>query len=111
MLGSLYKVGVCWLIGAGFSTVRLAPDARLGGSDFVTDSMWLTNQIRVPMPPMTEERRKELQKVAKNYAEAARVSVRNVRREFGARAVGERTLLFGGQQTLGGVAVHGSGVV
>jgi ribosome recycling factor len=37
--------------------------------------------VRIPMPPMTEERRKELQKVAKNYAEAARVSVRNVRRE------------------------------
>ena len=37
--------------------------------------------LRIPMPPMTEERRKELQKVAKNYAEAARVSVRNVRRE------------------------------
>ena len=37
--------------------------------------------IRIPMPPMTEERRKELSKVAKNYAEAARVSVRNVRRD------------------------------
>jgi len=37
--------------------------------------------VRIPMPPMTEERRKELLKVAKNYAEAARVSVRNVRRE------------------------------
>ena len=37
--------------------------------------------IRIPMPPMTEERRKELLKIAKNYAEAARVSVRNVRRE------------------------------
>jgi ribosome recycling factor len=37
--------------------------------------------IRIPMPPMTEERRKELSKVAKNYAEAARVSIRNVRRD------------------------------
>lgn len=37
--------------------------------------------IRIPMPPMTEERRKELGKIAKNYAEAARVSVRNVRRD------------------------------
>jgi ribosome recycling factor len=37
--------------------------------------------VRVPMPPMTEERRKDLLKIAKNYAEAARVSVRNVRRE------------------------------
>jgi ribosome recycling factor len=37
--------------------------------------------IRVPIPPLTEERRKELIKVAHKYAEHARVSVRNVRRD------------------------------
>lgn len=37
--------------------------------------------IRIPMPPMTEERRKEMVKVANKYAEATRVAVRNVRRE------------------------------
>jgi ribosome recycling factor len=37
--------------------------------------------IRVPIPPLTEERRKELIKVAHKYAEQARVSVRNVRRD------------------------------
>jgi ribosome recycling factor len=37
--------------------------------------------IRVPIPQLNEERRKELQKVAGKYAEAARVSVRNVRRD------------------------------
>jgi ribosome recycling factor len=37
--------------------------------------------IRVPIPPLNEERRKELQKVAGKYAEQARVSVRNVRRD------------------------------
>ena len=37
--------------------------------------------IRVPLPDLTEERRKELVKVAGNYAEAARVAVRNVRRD------------------------------
>jgi ribosome recycling factor len=37
--------------------------------------------IRVPLPPMTEERRKELVKVARHSAEAGRVSVRNVRRD------------------------------
>jgi len=37
--------------------------------------------IRVPIPPLNEERRRELQKVAGKYAEAARVSVRNVRRD------------------------------
>lgn len=37
--------------------------------------------IRVPMPALNEERRKELIKVVRNEAESARVSVRNVRRD------------------------------
>lgn len=37
--------------------------------------------IRVPMPPLNEERRKELIKVVKTEAENARVSIRNVRRD------------------------------
>lgn len=37
--------------------------------------------IRVPMPALTEERRKELIKVVRNEAEGARVAVRNLRRE------------------------------
>jgi ribosome recycling factor len=37
--------------------------------------------IRVPMPALTEERRKELIKVVKHEAENARVSVRNLRRD------------------------------
>ncbi|HTS91848.1 MAG TPA: ribosome recycling factor [Stellaceae bacterium] len=37
--------------------------------------------IRVPIPPLSEERRKELIKVGHKYAEQARVSVRNVRRD------------------------------
>lgn len=37
--------------------------------------------VRVPIPPLNEERRTELQKVAAKYAEQARVSVRNVRRD------------------------------
>ena len=37
--------------------------------------------VRVPIPPLNEERRVELQKVAGKYAEQARVSVRNVRRD------------------------------
>ena len=35
----------------------------------------------MPVPSLTEERRKELIKVAHKYAEQARVSVRNVRRD------------------------------
>jgi ribosome recycling factor len=37
--------------------------------------------IRVNIPPLTEERRKELAKVAKKFTEEAKVGVRNVRRE------------------------------
>ena|SRR3990167_3065720 len=37
--------------------------------------------IRVPLPPLNEERRKELIKVVRSEAEAARVGVRNVRRD------------------------------
>jgi len=37
--------------------------------------------LRIPIPPLNEERRVELTKVAGKYAESARVSVRNVRRD------------------------------
>ncbi len=37
--------------------------------------------IRLPLPPMTEERRRDVIKVVKHDAENARVSVRNVRRD------------------------------
>ena len=37
--------------------------------------------IRLPIPDLTEERRKELAKLASQYAEKARVAVRNVRRD------------------------------
>jgi ribosome recycling factor len=37
--------------------------------------------VRIPIPPLTEERRKELAKVVRKMAEDARVAIRNVRRE------------------------------
>ncbi len=37
--------------------------------------------LRIPIPPLTEERRKDLAKLAGKYAEQQRVAVRNVRRE------------------------------
>ena len=37
--------------------------------------------LRIPIPPLTEERRKELAKVAGKYAEQQRVAVRNIRRD------------------------------
>ncbi|EKE75290.1 MULTISPECIES: ribosome recycling factor [Oceanibaculum] len=39
------------------------------------------NVIRLPIPDLSEERRQELTKVAAKYAEQARVSIRNVRRD------------------------------
>lgn len=39
------------------------------------------NNIRLPIPDMTEERRKELVKLAHSYAEKAKIAVRNVRRD------------------------------
>src|ERR1700759_499653 len=37
--------------------------------------------LRIPLPELNQERRKELAKLASKYAEAARVAVRNVRRD------------------------------
>lgn len=39
------------------------------------------NVVRVPMPPLTEERRKDLVKVVRNEAENAKIAVRNIRRD------------------------------
>ncbi len=37
--------------------------------------------VRVPIPPLTEERRKDLVKIARKHAEDGRVAVRNIRRD------------------------------
>ncbi len=37
--------------------------------------------IRIPLPPLTEERRRDLVKVVKNEAEHGRVAIRNIRRD------------------------------
>jgi len=39
------------------------------------------NVLRLPIPDLTEERRKELAKLASKYAENARIAIRNVRRD------------------------------
>ena len=39
------------------------------------------NNIRIPMPPLTEERRRDLAKMVKSEVEQAKVAVRNVRRD------------------------------
>jgi len=42
--------------------------------------------IRINIPQLTQERRKELVKVAHNFGEECRVSIRNIRREFNDKA-------------------------
>lgn len=54
-------------------------DAGLGLNPVTTGDI-----IRVPMPALNEERRKDLIKVVRTEAEAARVSIRNVRRDSNA---------------------------
>ena len=38
--------------------------------------------IRLPIPKLSEERRKELSKIASEYAEKSKISIRNIRRDF-----------------------------
>ena len=38
--------------------------------------------IRLPVPKLSEERRKDLTKIASEYAENSKISIRNIRREF-----------------------------
>jgi ribosome recycling factor len=37
--------------------------------------------LRIPIPPLTEERRKEIAKIASKYAEQQRIAIRNIRRD------------------------------
>ena len=50
-------------------------------SDLGLNPASMGDLLRVPMPPLTEERRKQLTKVVRNAAEDAKVAVRNLRRD------------------------------
>ncbi|BCX80945.1 ribosome recycling factor [Methylomarinovum caldicuralii] len=50
-------------------------------SDLGINPMTAGTVIRVPLPALTEERRKELVKVARHEAEQGRIAIRNIRRE------------------------------
>jgi len=50
-------------------------------SDLGLTPMTAGTVVRIPMPPLTEERRREITKVLRHDAENARVAVRNVRRD------------------------------
>lgn len=53
-------------------------------SDLGLNPATMGDLIRIPMPALTEERRKDLIKVVRGEAESARVAVRNVRRDANA---------------------------
>jgi ribosome recycling factor len=50
-------------------------------SDLGLNPMTAGTVIRVPMPPLTEERRRDLIKVVRHEAEGAKVAIRNIRRD------------------------------
>jgi ribosome recycling factor len=62
---------------------KLVPaiEKAIRDSDLGLNPMSAGDVIRVPMPALTEERRKDLIKVVRHEAETARVAVRNVRRD------------------------------
>ena len=65
-----------WEKGMGAKIEKAIRDSDLGLNPATQGDL-----IRVPMPAMTEERRKELTKVVRNEGEHAKVSVRNLRRD------------------------------
>ena len=50
-------------------------------SDLGLNPMSAGGSIRIPLPPLTEERRKDLIRVVRNEAEGGRVAIRNIRRD------------------------------
>jgi ribosome recycling factor len=65
-----------WDRGLAKAVEKAIREANLGLNPMTDGAL-----IRVPIPPLTSERRAELTKVAHKYAEHARVAVRNVRRD------------------------------
>ncbi len=56
-------------------------DKAIINSDLGLNPTTAGSVIRIPLPPLTEERRKELVKVVKHEAENCRVAIRNIRRD------------------------------
>lgn len=62
-------------------TMVAAVEKAILNSDLGLNPATSGNAIRVPMPPLTEERRKELIKVVRAEAEQGKVTIRNIRRD------------------------------
>jgi ribosome recycling factor len=65
-----------WEKGMGAKIEKAIRDSDLG-----LNPSSMGELIRVPLPPMSEERRKELTKVVRHEGETAKVAVRNLRRD------------------------------
>ena len=63
------------------ASITASVEKAIRDSDLGLNPMAEGTLIRVPIPDLSEERRKEMVKVAGRYAESARVAVRNVRRD------------------------------
>jgi ribosome recycling factor len=61
-------------------------DKALRASDLGLNPVLSGQVIRIPLPPLNEERRKELVRVVRHEAEQARISIRNVRRDVLSKA-------------------------
>lgn len=58
-----------------------AVDKAILNSDLGLNPTNVGNMLRIPLPPMTEERRRDLVKIVRHEAENAKVAVRNIRRD------------------------------
>jgi ribosome recycling factor len=62
-------------------TVVKAVEKAIRESDLNLNPMTDGDLIRIPLPPLTEERRKEFAKIARKYGEECKVSIRKARHE------------------------------
>ena len=62
---------------------KIIPDVEkaIMASDLGLNPVTSGDVIRVPLPPLTEERRREMTRIVRQEAEQARVAVRNIRRD------------------------------
>jgi ribosome recycling factor len=65
-----------WEKGLGAKIEKAIRDSDLG-----LNPVSMGDLIRVPMPPMSEERRRELTKVVRGEGEGAKIAIRNLRRD------------------------------
>lgn len=65
-----------WEKGMGIKIDKAIRESNLGLNPVISGDL-----LRVPLPVLTEERRKEMTKIVRNLSEDAKVAIRNIRRE------------------------------